>query len=266
MIQKFATVPGFRIMAVLILTSILAGTTVVYAQQSPAQASPQPQPPAQSNPDNQQSTTQEVSPDETMPGRKPKVKDYKNWSYNIGGGGSFARGTTGTYVRSGGVLATAGVTRNYNRYLGLRLDFHWYNLPLRNSALQLAQAPGATSYIYSFSLDPIINIPVTKSWGGYILGGPSFYHRSGSLDSSTAIPGSACTPFFAWWGTCSGVSIPINGKFLDVSKNQFGENFGGGVTRNITPTIQIYGEWRLVHAKGGGTTTDLRPITVGVRW
>jgi hypothetical protein len=62
------------------------------------------------------------------------------------------------------------------------------------------------------------------------------------------------------------VSIPINGKFLDVSKNQFGENFGGGVTRKITPTIEIYGEWRLVHAKGGGTTTDLRPITVGVRW
>jgi hypothetical protein len=48
--------------------------------------------------------------------------------------------------------------------------------------------------------------------------------------------------------------------------NQFGENVGGGVTYKIRPNIQIYGEWRLLHGKGGGSTTDLRPITFGVRW
>ena len=137
---------------------------------------------------------------------------------------------------------------------------------MRNSALQLAQARGATSYVYTFSFDPIVNIPMTKSWGGYFLGGANIYHRSGSLDSSTAIPGSACIFFFAWWGSCSGVSLPINGKFLNASMNEFGENVGGGVTYTIRPNIQIYGEWRLLHGKGGGSTTDLRPITVGVRW
>ena len=266
MIQEFATVPGSRVALALILATILAGATAVHAQETPAQQPPAQQPPAQTQPESPQSSSQETAADETMPGRKPKVKDYKNWTYDIGGGGSFARGTTGNYVRSGAVFATAGVARNYSKYFGLRVDFLWNNLPLRNSALQLAQAPGATSYVYTFSFDPIVNIPMTKSWGGYFLGGANFYHRSGSLDSSTAIPGSACTPFFAWWGTCSGVSLPINGKFLDASMNQFGENVGGGVTYKIRPNIQIYGEWRLLHGKGGGSTTDLRPITFGVRW
>jgi hypothetical protein len=266
MIQKFATVPGFQGVLVLILATILAGAVNVHAQQTPAQQPPPQQPQSQPQPDNQQSSSQEASPDETMPGRKPKVKDYKNWSFNVGGGGSFARGATGNFVRSGGALGAAGVARNYSKYFGFRLDFQWDNLPLRNTALQQAQAPGATSHVYSFSLDPIINIPLTKTWGGYILGGPSFYHRSGKLDSSTVIAGSACTPFFSWWGTCSGVSLPINGKFLSSSMNQFGENFGGGVTFKIRSNLQIYGEWRLLHGKGDGSTTDLRPITVGLRW
>lgn len=268
MTGKFATVPGFRVVLALFLTTILAGATVAHAQQTPAEPPPPQQQPttAPPQPESQQSSIQEASPEETTPGRKTKVKDYKSWTYNVGGGASFVRGATENFVRSGGGVAAAGVARNYSKYFGLRLDFQWDNLPLRNSALQLAQAPGATSHVYTLSLDPIINIGLTKTWGGYVLGGPTYYYRSGKLDSSTAIPGSACTPFFAWWGTCSGVSIPVSGKFLSASENQFGENFGGGVTFKIRPNIAIYGEWRLLHGKGGSTTTDLRPITVGVRW
>ncbi len=129
-----------------------------------------------------------------MPGRKPKVKDYQNWAFNVGGGASLTAGTTKTFVRGGGGIAAAGVARNYSKYFGFRADFQWDNLPLRNSALQLAQAPGATSHVYSLMIDPIINVPVTKVVGLLLSGGASFYHRSGTLDSSTAIPGSACNP------------------------------------------------------------------------
>jgi len=48
--------------------------------------------------------------------------------------------------------------------------------------------------------------------------------------------------------------------------NQFGENFGGGITRKIRPNMDLYVEFRYLHGKGDGTTTDLRPITIGVRW
>ena len=276
MIRKFATVPGVRIALALILITILAGATTVLAQQVPAQQPPdgqQPstpqsgtQPSSAPQSGSQQSRTQEASPEEIGPGRKAKVKDYKNWTFNAGGGASLTNGTTRTFVRGGGGVAAAGVARNYSKYFGFRLDFQFDNLPLRNSALALAQAPGATSHVYSFMLDPIINIEATKSWGGYLLAGPSYYHRSGKLDSSTAIPGSACNPFFAWWGTCFAASLPLNGKFLSSSQNEFGENFGGGITRKIRPNMEIYAEFRYLHGKRSGTTTDLRPITIGVRW
>ncbi len=265
MIQKFATVPCFRVVLTLILVTILAGATSVHAQQTPAQQPPAQQTPAQPQPDNQPSSVQESSPEE-IPGRKPKIKDYKNWVFNAGGGASLTNGTTAKYVRSGGAVGEAGVARNYGKYFGLRLDFQFDNLPLRTSALQSAQAPSATSQVYSLHLDPIINIPVTKVWGGYILGGGSYFHRSGKLDSSTALPGSACNGFFLWWGPCTNSNLPLNGDFLHSSLNEFGANFGGGVTRKISSNMEIYAEFRYLHGKRYGITTDLRPIVVGIRW
>ncbi len=264
MIRKFVTVPAIRV----VLAAILAGATTVCAQQTPAQQAPAQQPSAQPPADQSSSTqsgSQEATAEDIGSRRKVKVKDYKNWTFNVGGGGSLTNGTTTKFARSGAVAA-AGVARNYSKYFGLRVDFQWDNLPLRNSALALAQAPGATSQVYSFTFDPIINIPVSKIWGGYFVFGPSYYHRSGKLDSSSVVPGSPCNQFWNWWGTCFNGSVPINRQFLAASENEFGLNFGGGITRRITNRFELYGEFRYLHGSGNGRTTDLRPITVGLRW
>ena len=264
MIRKFATVSGSRVLS-LVLTTILAGTAAVHAQQSPTQP-PAQAPGTQQQPENQQSSSQEASPEETRRPVKAKGNEYKKWSYNLGGGASLTNGTTRTFVRGGGGVGAAGVARNYSKYFGFRLDFQFDNLPLRASALQSAQAPGATDHVYSLMLDPIINVPVSKNWGGYVLAGPAFLHRSGKLDSSSAIAGSACNPFFTWWGHCFNGSLPINGQFLHSSQNEFGYDFGGGITRKITPKIDFYAEFRYLHGKHNNITTDLRPITIGIRW
>ncbi|MFZ0863950.1 MAG: hypothetical protein WB781_15610 [Candidatus Sulfotelmatobacter sp.] len=270
MIRKFATVPAFRVVLLVILVTILAGATTVRAQDAPAQPPPTQQPPAQQptgqQPSDQQSSSQEASPEEIGPTRKPKVQEYKNWTFNVGGGASLTNGTTRTFVRGGGLIAAVGVARNYSKYFGVRFDFQLDNLPLRTSALEQAQALSATSHVYSFTFDPIINIPVTRLWSGYIVAGGSFFHRSGKLDSSTAIPGSACNGFFTWWGNCFNASLPLNGNFISAHQNEGGENFGGGIARKIRPNMEIYGEFRYLHGSNSGITTDLRPITVGVRW
>src|ERR1022692_2956528 len=109
MSRKFATVSGFRVVLALISVTILAGATTVHAQQTPAQPPPPaPQPHAQ-QPGNQQSSSQEASPEEIGPTRKPKVKEYKNWTFNVGGGASLTNGATRTFVRGGGGIAAAGV-------------------------------------------------------------------------------------------------------------------------------------------------------------
>jgi hypothetical protein len=295
MIRKFAAVPGSRVVpALMLFLTILAGARLAHAQQPTQQTQPQSndqqtpaqaQPATQQQPENQPADTQqsgsqptgnqssanqssgqqEASTDE-LGHRKVKPKDYTDWSFNVGGGGSLTNGTTKSFVRGGGGVAAAGAARNFNKYFGFRLDFQWDNLPLRSTALELGQAPSGTSHVYTFTFEPIINIPVTKDWGGYVLFGPAYFHRTGRLDSSTAIPGSTCDTFFRWWGRCYSAVLPLNGNFLSESVNQPGYDVGAGITHKILSNIEIYGEIRQMHGSHAGITTDFRPITVGVRW
>ncbi len=281
MMAKFASViasmsasvtAAASLLTLLVLTSLLVAQA--QAQATPSDQTPAAAPaaqaaqqPASPTPTAQQPASgAEPSDEESTSRRKRRVHDFKTWTYNVGAGANVDSGTTKTFVRGGGGVGTVGVARNGNKYLGLRADFIFANLPLRDSTLQLAQSTGATSYALVFTLDPIINIPVTKLYSGYVLFGPGFYHRSGSLDSNTTVPGSSCSSFWTWWGACSNLSVPLNGSFINSSQNPFGYNVGGGVTRKMPSGVEVYAEYRLMHGSGSGTTTDIRPITIGVRW
>ncbi len=270
MIGKFATASALTLLLTILLgLQALAQTAPAgQAPAAPAAAdqTPSPQTPAAQAPAAQQPASGQEPADEESSSRRKKRHDYKNWSYNVGAGANLDSGTTKVFVRGGGGVATAGVARNANKYFGLRADFIFANLPLRDSALELAQAPSATNHLFAFTLDPIINFTVTSKYGGYILIGPGFYHRSGSLDSSTAVPGSACNSFWTWWGACPNVSIPLSGKFLNSSLNEFGYNLGAGVTRKMPSGVELYAEFRLTHGSHDHITTDVRPITIGLRW
>src|SRR5215475_12795166 len=99
MIGKFAAVPGTRVVPVLALfLTILAPAKIVRAQQPPPQPAPAQQPPAPTT-ETPQSSSQETAEEETIGKRKPKVHDYKNWTFNIGGGASMVGGSTDTFVR-----------------------------------------------------------------------------------------------------------------------------------------------------------------------
>jgi opacity protein-like surface antigen len=201
--------------------------------------------------------------------RRKRPKDYKNWVFNVGAGASTDSGKTYTWVRGGGGVATAGVARNANKYLGLHADFVIADLPLRQSTLELAQATGASSYVWAINLDPIINVPVTRLWGGYVLFGATYDHRSGSLDNDATIPGTPCNGFWIWWGACSSsadISLPLSGSFVHSSLNQFGYNVGAGITRKVPSGAEIYVEYRVTHGTSNSIHTDFRPITIGVRW
>lgn len=279
MIRKPAVFSASRTVRVVCFTAILVGAAALAQtpdQSSPDQQSSTPQPSAQQpsaeqpqsaqQPANSQSGNEEATPEEATPRHKVKPKQYKNWNFNVGGGANINSGATKTFVVGGGGSFGGGVARNASKYLGLRLDVGFNNLPLRQTAFLLAQATGGNAHVYTVTLDPIINIPVNRLWSGYIVFGPSYLHRSGKLDSSTALPGAACNPFFQWWARCFAGSLPLDVNFLHSSHNEFGYNLGGGVARKVYNNVEIYAEFRLIHGNHNNITTDVRPITLGVRW
>jgi opacity protein-like surface antigen len=274
MMGKFATASALLLLVLTTFWSAQGFAQTTPAQPppaSPADPNPTPQTPAAQIPSAQAPTAQQSGEETTdideIARRKARPRNYKKWNFNVGAGANTDSGATRTFVRGGGVVGAFGVARNVNKYLGLRGDFIFADLPLRDSTLELAQATGATSYVLAFTVDPVINIPVTEHWGGYILFGPGYYHRSGSLDSSTTPPGSSCTAFWTWWGSCTTISsISLNNNFVNSSQNEFGYNVGGGITRKMPSGVEIYAEYRFVHGSANNTNTDFRPITIGVRW
>jgi len=238
-------------------------------QQSPAQ--PQqgqtPQSPSQTqtqSPADQ--SNQEATEEETARQRRVKPRDFKNWNFNVGGGASLTSGKTKEFARGGGGVFAAGFARNTSKYFGLRADVQFDNLPLLQSALRLAQAPSGSSYAITAMFDPIINIPVTKIWSGYVVFGPTFIHRGGKLSSSGVLQGGACNAFWLWWGSCSAGSLPLDKNYLSTDQNEVGYTVGGGIARKVHSNIEIYGEFRIVHGTKDKITTDMRPVTIGVRW
>jgi hypothetical protein len=276
MMVKFARVTATASRLTLLVLIILLGAQG-FAQTAPTEQTPAPAPvapapaaqqPAPPTPVAKQPDAGQEPADEISAARRKKVHDYKNWVFDVGGGANLVSGTTRDWVRGGGLVGMAGVARNANKYFGLRADFIFADLPLRDSTEDLAQATGSKDYALSVTLDPIINVPITKTWGGYVLFGASFNHRAGSLSESTTVPGSGCNGFWVWWGACQNsiVSIPLSGSFTSSSLNQFGYNLGGGVTRKMPSGVEVFLEWRLMHATHNSITTDFRPITIGFRW
>src|SRR3954468_480002 len=142
MIPQFARIPRFTFVLLCILLTAFAGVPSTHAQQTPDQQpqapaqdpqAPPPQAPppqAQTPQADQQSSSSQETQEEVGPVRKKKqAHPYNKWTFNVGGGASLTNGNTQNFVRGGGGVAAVGATRNANRYLGLRLDFQFDNLP-----------------------------------------------------------------------------------------------------------------------------------------
>ncbi len=270
MTGKFAAPSALKLAAFnLLMTFILVAQSAAQSGTGQAPAQPQTGNAAsvpQMSASQQPSGGQQPAEEEESTSRRKRGHEYKKWQFNVGAGVNTTSGTTSDFVRGGAFTAMAGAARNANRYLGLRADFIYANLPLRATSLELAQATGATNYALAATLDPIINIPASKDWGLYIIFGPSFIHRHGSLDSDTTPPGSPCTAFWRWYGSCSSASVPLNGNFVSPTQNEWGYNFGAGISRKVPSGVEVYVEYRFMHGSNSGVTTDFRPITVGFRW
>jgi opacity protein-like surface antigen len=119
-----------------------------------------------------------------------------------------------------------------------------------------------------------------SAFGTYALGGLGYYHRKIQITSPAVGYATYCDPY---WYVCYPTAVSVDNILGDRSSNDFGINFGGGVT--FGHEVKFYFEARYhyvwgpeVQAQGpvisGGpcqtekcsTNAQYFPLTFGVRW
>jgi hypothetical protein len=189
-------------------------------------------------------------------------EEHSKWLFNIGGGVGFPQGDLSNFVNDGANFVVGGGV-NFNRYFGVDTEYMWHDLPINQRTLNLLQTPGASARQHAWTFNPIVHIPIGTKFGAYVIGGIGWYHRSG--ETTTPGVGVICDPYWSWWFGCTlGTVNFVTGSRSD---NAFGENIGAGITYRLGEShAKIYAEARYHHASYNNVSTQLLPITFGIRF
>src|SRR5262252_4321926 len=188
--------------------------------------------------------------------------DYSKFMFNVGGGVGFPQGDLTSFVNTGGNFVIGG-GYNFNSRFGVDTEFMWHDLPINDATKQALDTPGASARQYSWTFNPMVHFPIGQKFGVYAIGGIGWYHRSG--ETTTPGVGVICDPYWSWWYGCTigSVSIVTGSR----SANAFGENIGGGLTYRLGEShAKIYVEVRYHHASYDKVSTNLLPLTFGLRF
>lgn len=189
-------------------------------------------------------------------------------SFEFGAGFNAPIGNDIPYITWGGNL-TLGVGRQFTRHVGALVEYQFIDDKLPGKFLSAVGTQGGNTHIWSFTLDPVLYLrPVDHvGWNAYVVGGGGFYRKVTNFNS--AVPVIYC----GYFGFCIGGYE--NATVASFSSNQGGMNIGFGLTHSIAGSrAKYFAEARYLWVDSpessasqvGTGTTELFPVTLGVRW
>lgn len=216
------------------------------------------------------------------------AQDYQPVSVNFGFGWVFPSGDFKNSFDAGWNGA-AGVTFNLNEHWGIQAEYMYARMDGPERQILVSATPVLASatngliesnhqtHVGTFNL-VYRGQSRDRPLGGYVLGGGGIYHRIVQLTSPAVGYTTICDPY---WYVCYPTAVSVDRILGDRSSNDFGINFGGGVT--FGHTAKFYVESRFHYVWGpeirptdgsttgtcsGGCTTNATyyPLTFGVRW
>jgi hypothetical protein len=170
----------------------------------------------------------------------------------------------GPFVTWGGNL-TAGVGLHFSRNLSLLGEFQFIDNKLPGSFIAEAGAGASNgnTHIISITANPVVDLFPGSANSVYLTGGGGYYHKSTNFSIQVC---------------CDFEGFPISINTNSFSSNQLGGSFGVGYTHRLGGTygdskMKLFAESRYLFLNtprvgevNGLGTTELIPVTVGVRW
>ena len=165
-----------------------------------------------------------------------------------------------------------GAGYNLNKHNSIVGEFMWHALPPnRNSLLPLVK-PGlqsihASDNLYALTTNYMFHTEGNR-FGYYLIGGGGWYYRHAQLKNYTVAPGTVCAPAWDWWGyICRAGFVPSDNVLATRGVSSGGVNAGVGFTVRVTDWgLKLYMESRYHYAPSGHISTQVVPVTFGIRW
>lgn len=165
------------------------------------------------------------------------AQDEKPFELNIGGGVMWPISSYKDSFDTGGQFAVGG-TFWTTPTVGIQAEYNYNKMGGPSKTLTLFPTPTAASngtgilesnqQMHAGILDVVFRSRQhNRGLGGYVLGGIGYYHRKIELTSPSLGYTTVCDPY---WYVCYPTAVPIDRIVGDRTSNDFGINFGGGIT------------------------------------
>src|SRR5215471_18002376 len=180
-----------------------------------------------------------------------------------------------------------GATFNISPTVGVQGEYMYARMNGPSRTILVSPSPGGITssqllesnhQMHAFIGNVVYKAPSSGALGGYVLGGAGMYHRIVQITSPAVGFTTFCDPF---WYVCYPAAVSVDNIIGDRSSNDFGINFGGGVTFGHEakfyvearyhyvwgPTVNV-GSQLPAGTTSTGTSTNAQyfPITFGVRF
>jgi hypothetical protein len=188
---------------------------------------------------------------------------HDRWSHLAveGGGGFTAPLGNSSNSLTWGWNFRGGLGWKFTPKLALMAEYEFDRNKIPTPILEQVGEPGGNVHTWSLTLDPVWNYKTSGRVGGYITGGGGFYRQLTSFTEPAIAQGIFCSYFYCYpyyYNTTVVVS--------HYSSNQGGLNIGTGFTFGHFDHARLFTEARYEWLNTPGRSTQIIPVTFGLRW
>jgi Outer membrane protein beta-barrel domain len=192
------------------------------------------------------------------------AQDDKPYDVHIGGGAVFPIGSVKDSFDTGGSFSIGG-TYFVTPTVGIMGEYNYDKMHGPDRTLGLSATPQAVvngtaliqsnQQMHSGVFDVVVRSPHgDHGVGGYFLGGGGIYHRMVQLTSPAIGYVTVCDPY---WYVCYPAATSVDQILGDRSSNDFGINFGAGVTFGHEAKFYIEARYTYVFGKDVALASNL---------
>ena len=187
---------------------------------------------------------------------------FSHLTFEAGAGFNAPIGNDSPYITWGGNFTVGGGYR-FSRRFSVLGEYQFIDDKLPGAFVAAGGGTGGDAYINSLTVEPVIDLFPKATNSFYVTGGVGWYHKS------TNFTVQECCDFFGY---------PVTVDANSFTSNQVGTNLGLGFSHRLggiygDGKMKLFAEARYLYIHtppitetNGLGTTELIPVTFGVRW